>query len=82
MTTLKTRLMGGLTPYAPLGPATMLRGPVVPRYPDDDPPAPNGDDPPAETVDKAVHDRIVAAHDALKRDRNPDNPACSSPSSS
>lgn len=77
MTThLKARLMGGATPYAQLGPATMLRGALVPRYPADDPPNPNpdddNDDPPGETIAKDIHDRVIQAHEALKRDSRRD----------
>lgn len=69
-TQLKNRLFGGAAPYAQLGAATMMRGALVPRYPDEAPPGDGGDDDdtPGETVDKGVHDRVVAAHEALKRD--------------
>ena len=75
-TLLKRRLMGGVTPYAQLGAATMLRGALVPRYPDDPPLGADDDDdgdpPGGETIDKAIHDRIVVAHEALKRDSRRD----------
>lgn len=77
MTThLKTRLLAGATTYAPLGAITMGRGPIIPRYPDDpppqDPPQDDPDDEGGETVEKAVYDRIVTAHEALKRDSRRD----------
>lgn len=74
-THLKNRLFGGAAPYAQLGAATMMRGALVPRYPDEEPPhggEDDDDDPPGETIDKAVHDRLVTAHEALKRDSRRD----------
>lgn len=77
MTTPKARLYGGSSlSHARGGFNFMDRGPTIAFAPDD-PPAGGGDDddagddPPA-TVAKDVHDRIVAAHDALKRDSRAD----------
>lgn len=73
MNQLRNRLMGGSMRFAPMGAHTMIRGPMIPRSPDDGGgEGGDDDDPPAETVDKAVHDRIVTAHEALKRDSRRD----------
>lgn len=70
---LKPRLFGGSMPYAPLGAATMMRGAIVPHAPDDEGHEEGDPEPPTgETIDKAIHDRIVAAHEALKRDSRKD----------
>lgn len=67
----KARLMASSMRYAPMGAHTMHRGPMIPRSPDDgggDGGGADDDDPPGETIAKDVHDRVVAAHEALKRD--------------
>lgn len=71
----KHRLMGGAFPRAsfaaaPLGVATMLRGAIVPHYPDDQPSL----DAPAEdsAIDPAAHQRLADAHERLKRDAKAD----------
>jgi hypothetical protein len=77
-TNLKTRLYGGSAglwggrPGAPM----MLRGPTIPHAAENEGGGGGegegeGGDPP-ETVSKAVHDTIVAAHDRLKRDSRAD----------
>lgn len=73
MKTTKIRLFGGgAMLFAPALGSMMARGPLIARAPDDGGGAGGaGDDddpPPGETVDKKVHDTIVAAHEALKRD--------------
>lgn len=79
-TNMKTRLFGGGSAmFAPAGSigSMMARGAMIARAPEDDN---GGGDPPddgdggsgGQTVDKAVHDRIVVAHEALKRDSRRD----------
>lgn len=75
-TKTKSRHFGGTSPYAlgaRLGAPLMNRGAMVAFAPDE----PGASDPPAEpeTVDKAAHDRLVAAHERLKKDAKDDRDA-------
>jgi len=83
MNTTKNRLFGGgsVLPavYAPtFGSPGMLRGPTVPRAPDDDGQGGGGDggegdDP--KPIDPAAHEALAKAHERLKKDAKADRDA-------
>jgi hypothetical protein len=71
--TMRTALLGSTSAralFAPLAGMRLMQPAFAPE--DDDPGGDPPNDTPGETIDKAVHDRIVAAHEALKRDSRRD----------
>lgn len=82
MNTTKNRLLGGgsvlpvATNYAPVGPMTLLRGPIIPQAPNDDQGGGEGqgDDEP-QLIDPAAHAALASAHERLKKDAKADRDA-------
>lgn len=82
MKTLKNRLSGGgsvlpvATNYAPTGPMTLLRGPIIPCAPDDGGGGGGGeDDDKPKPIDPAAHEALAKAHERLKKDAKADRDA-------
>jgi hypothetical protein len=81
MNTTKNRLYGGgsllpvATNYAPTGAMTLLRGPIIPRAPDDGGGQGGGDDDEPKPIDPAAHAALASAHERLKKDAKADRDA-------
>lgn len=82
MNTTKNRLLGGgsvlpvATNYAPVGPMTLLRGPIIPQAPNDDQGGGEGQgDDEHQPIDPAAHAALASAHERLKKDAKADRDA-------